>query len=149
MYSILAAQRTGALFGEAVVINHEQIKKEFRYNIKQRGGMLAKGFLLGLQFKTLFENDLFYSLAKQANECAQRMVKVIKDAGFEFYADSPTNQLFPILPNSLADKISEKYAFQVQEKINDETTALRFVTSWACPNHVIDEFINDFKSYTK
>ena len=77
------------------------------------------------------------------------MVKVIKDAGFEFYADSPTNQLFPILPNSLADKISEKYAFQVQEKINDETTALRFVTSWACPNHVIDEFINDFKSYTK
>lgn len=145
----IGGTKNGALFGEAVVINHEQIKKEFRYNIKQRGGMLAKGFLLGLQFKTLFENDLFYSLAKQANECAQRMVKVIKDAGFEFYADSPTNQLFPILPNSLADKISEKYAFQVQEKINDETTALRFVTSWACPNHVIDEFINDFKSYTK
>ena len=142
----IGGTKNGALFGEAVVINHEQIKKEFRYNIKQRGGMLAKGFLLGLQFKTLFENDLFYSLAKQANECAQRMVK---DAGFEFYADSPTNQLFPILPNSLADKISEKYAFQVQEKINDETTALRFVTSWACPNHVIDEFINDFKSYTK
>ena len=59
--------------------------------------MLAKGFLLGLQFKTLFENDLFYSLAKQANECAQRMVKVIKDAGFEFYADSPTNQLLSLI----------------------------------------------------
>ncbi len=145
----IGGTKNGALFGEAVVINHEQIKKEFRYNIKQRGGMLAKGFLLGLQFKSLFENDLFYSLAKHANECAQRMVTVIKDTGFEFYADSPTNQLFPILPNSLADKISEKYAFQVHEKINDETSALRFVTSWACPDHIIDEFINDFKSYTE
>lgn len=109
--------------------------------------MLAKGFLLGIQFKTLFENDLFFDLAKQANKCAQRMVQVIKEAGFSFYADSPTNQLFPILPNSLADRISEKYAFQVQEKIDDNHTAVRFVTSWACSDEIIDQFIEDFKKY--
>lgn len=142
----IGGTKNGALFGEAVVICNDELKKEFRYNIKQRGGMLAKGFLLGIQFKTLFETDLFFTLAKQANQCAQRMVQVIKEAGFAFYADSPTNQLFPILPNTLADKISEKYAFQVQEKIDEDHTAVRFVTSWACPDEIIDEFIEDFKA---
>lgn len=143
----IGGTKNGALFGEAVVICNDELKKEFRYNIKQRGGMLAKGFLLGIQFKTLFENDLFFDLAKQANKCAQRMVHVMKDAGIPFYADSPTNQLFPILPNTLADRISDKYAFQIQEKIDDDHTAVRFVTSWACTDEIIDEFIKDFKAY--
>ena len=142
----IGGTKNGALFGEAVVIVNEALKKEFRYNIKQRGGMLAKGFLLGLQFKTLFENDLFFSLAKHANHCAQRMAQAFKDEGIEFYTNSSTNQLFPILPHQVANQLSEKYAFQVQEKIDEEHTAYRFVTSWACPPHIIDEFIEDLKT---
>ena len=109
----IGGTKNGALFGEAVVIVNEQLKKDFRYMIKQRGGMLAKGWLLGLQFLSLFEDDQYRKIAAHANAMAQ--------------------------------KLEKEYAFQFWEKVDATHTAMRFVTSWATPEAVIDEFITYLK----
>ena len=145
----IGGTKNGALFGEALVIINKEMKKDFRYSMKQKGGMLAKGFLLGVQFQELLKDDLFFALARHANECAQRMADVMKEANIPFYCESSTNQIFPIFNDELLDKVASKYAYQVQEKITENQTCVRFVTSWATPPHVIDEFIKDFIEWTK
>ena len=88
----IGGTKCGALFGEAVVIANPQLKPDFRYSIKQNGGMLAKGRLLGIQFLTLFEDDLYYDICRSANEQAYRIAEACREAGFPFFAESPTNQ---------------------------------------------------------
>lgn len=142
----LGGTKCGALFGEAVVIVNEQLKKDFRYMIKQRGGMLAKGRLLGIQFKELFKQDLYFDLAKHAVAQAQKIQAAMKAAGIPFVVETKTNQIFPILENSLIAQLQENYQFQVWEKLDDEHTAMRFVTSWATDEKAVDTFIEDFKN---
>lgn len=141
----IGGTKNGALFGEAVIISNEHLKTCFRYSMKQKGGLLAKGFLLGLQFEELFKDDLFFELARHANECAQRLHEAFEKHGFAFYGTSSTNQVFPILPNSMLSKIANKYAYQIQEVIDQEQTCVRFVTSWNTPNLIIDEFSEDLE----
>lgn len=136
--------KNGALFGEAVVIVHEDLKKDFRYMIKQRGGMLAKGRLLGLQFATLFSRNLYVPLASHANAMAMKMQTAIEECGYPFFIKTTTNQIFPILPNTLIEELQKQYAFQVWGAMDEEHTAMRFVTSWATPEEVVDTFIEDF-----
>lgn len=145
----IGGTKNGALFGEAVVITNEKLKTCFRYSMKQKGGLLAKGFLLGVQFEQLLKDDLFFELAAHANECAQRLRIAFVECGYELYGTSPTNQLFPILPNTLLDKIATKYAYQIQEIIDKEKTCVRFVTSWNTPVSIINEFIDDLMYWTK
>ena len=95
----IGGTKCGALFGEAVVLVNPELQRDFRYSIKQNGGMLAKGRLLGLQFLTLFEDDLYYDICRAANEQAYRIAAACREAGFSFFAESPTNQQFPIFPN--------------------------------------------------
>lgn len=127
----IGATKVGALFGECVVITNNDLKKDFRYFIKQRGGMLAKGRLLGLQFVTLFSDGLYFEIARHA----VRMAMLIRDAfranGFRFLCESPTNQQFPILSDIQIQTLSEKYAFEAWTKIDEHQTAVRFCTSWA------------------
>ena len=124
----IGGTKVGALFGEAVVICNDNLKKDFRYHIKQHGGMLAKGRLLGLQFETLFKDGLYFEMG----EHAIRLAMLIRDAftrkGFNFLYDSPTNQQFPILPRSALEKLSAKYSFSTWARIDDEHTAVRFCT---------------------
>jgi len=89
------------LFGEALVVCHQDVKPDFRFMVKQRGAMLAKGWLLGIQFEELFSNNLFYDLASHANEMAAILRRGIEKCGYSFLSDSMTNQLFPILPGSM------------------------------------------------
>ncbi|MEG0506486.1 MAG: low specificity L-threonine aldolase [Longicatena sp.] len=141
----IGGTKNGALFGECVVIVNEKLKKDFRYMIKQRGGMLAKGRLLGIQFLTLFEKNLYLSIASHANKMAQEMQSAMISEGTKFFVETTTNQIFPILPNTIIKKLEEKYAFQVWEKIDDTHTAMRFVTSWATREEDVHNFISDFK----
>lgn len=141
----IGGTKNGALFGEAVVIVNDALKKDFRYMIKQRGGMLAKGRLLGIQFLTLFEKDLYLPLASHANTLAMKMQDAIEACGYSFFIKTTTNQIFPILPNKLIKELQKDYAFQVWQKMDDEYTAMRFVTSWATPIDEVMKFINDFK----
>lgn len=133
----IGATKVGALFGEAVVIINDDLKKDFRYLIKQHGGMLAKGRLLGIQFETLFEDNLYFDIAQNAIDKAMKLKAVFADAGYEFYADSPTNQQFPILPNNVYEALKDRC--ELKEKIDDKHTAARFCTSWATEDEAIEE----------
>jgi len=127
----IGGTKIGALFGEALVIVNDNFKKNFRYHIKQRGALLAKGRLLGIQFEALLEKGLYMEIAKNAIDCAMIIKKACENTGFNFLYDSPTNQQFPILPNKYVEVLAKKYAFHEWQKIDDEHTAVRFCTSWA------------------
>ena len=137
----LGGTKQGALFGEAVVIVNDNLKKDFRYFIKQNGGMLAKGRLLGIQFLTLFEDGLYFELSRHAISQAMRIRDAFKAAGYAFLVDSPSNQQFPILDNQTLEKLSENFRFSIWKKIDDTHTAVRFCTSWATRPEAVDALI--------
>ncbi len=141
----IGGTKVGALFGEAVVITNEKLQKDFRYYMKQRGGMLAKGRLLGIQFDVLFENNLYFNISKHAVNMAMKIKKAFIDNGYKFLYDSNTNQQFPIIPNEKLAKLSKKYTYSIWEKIDDNNTAVRFCTSWATREEYVDELVNDIK----
>lgn len=136
----IGGTKNGALIGEALVIINDDLKEDFRYLIKNRGAMLAKGFVLGIQFEALFEDNLYFDLAARANKMAERLANIIKDNGYEFYVEHQSNQLFPIFPNSLLEKMSTEFKFSVQTKLDDEQTAIRLVTSWATTEESVEAF---------
>jgi threonine aldolase len=127
----IGGTKNGALLGEALVICRDDLKTDFRFLIKQRGALMAKGFVTGIQFEALFQDNLFFELAEHANHMAKRIAEAIKECCFPFYAPYYTNQLFPILPNALLEKLAEQFAFSVQAEIDEQHSAIRLVTSWA------------------
>ena len=135
----------GALFGEAVVISNPVIKKDFRYLIKQHGGMLAKGRLLGIQFDTLFADGLYFEISKHADRLAMRLREAFVKKGYGLRFDSYTNQQFPILPNSHIERLKKKYSFAFWEAVDDTRSAVRFCTSWATREESVDELIRDIE----
>lgn len=137
----IGATKNGGLLGEALIINKENLKIEFRYLMKQRGALLAKGRLLGLQFETLFENQLFFNLAKHANEQAERLREGLKSKGYDFISESPTNQVFPVLPNDIIEKLSQAFGFYVWSKESETHSSIRLVTSWATKEDAVTKFI--------
>lgn len=145
----IGGTKNGALLGEAIIIVNNDLKAEFRRNLKQRGALLAKGRVLGLQFLELFKNDLYFDLARHANQMAEKLSQGISDLGYIFLTDSPTNQIFPILPNVVIEKLSKVYGFYVWGKVDDKNSSIRLVTSWATNEIVVDEFLGDLKSLSK
>ena len=137
----IGGTKQGALFGEAVVIVNESLKKDFRYFIKQNGGMLAKGRFLGIQFMTLFEDGLYFELSEHAVAQAMRIRDAFASKGYRFLVDSPTNQQFPILPDSEMERLSADFKFSVWQKIDESHTAVRFCTSWATKAEAVDALI--------
>ena len=133
------------MMGEAVVIVNPALKKDFRYLIKQRGGMLAKGRLLGIQFETLFEDGLYFEVAKHAVDLAMKIRRAFEAKGIEMLFDSKTNQQFPILPNEVMDKLAEKYAFSFWCKVGETHSAVRFCTSWATQEENVMELLADIE----
>lgn len=140
----IGGTKHGALFGEAVVILNDALKKDFRYIIKQHGGMLAKGRLLGLQFDELFSDGSYYEIGRNEVRLAQKIADAFKKKGIELYYDSPTNQIFPVLSDEQIMKLSETYSFSVQGKTPGGTVT-RFCTSWATTDAVADKLIKDIK----
>lgn len=138
----IGGTKNGALFGEALVINHPDLKPDFRFMVKQRGALLAKGWLLGIQFEELFQNNLFYDLASHANEMASILRKGIEKCGYSFHSDSRTNQLFPILPEVVIEKLSKDFLFSAEERIDNSHLVIRLVTSWATSEEKCRRFLN-------
>ena len=134
----IGGTKQGALFGEAVVITNEALKKDFRYCMKQGGGMLAKGRLLGLQFETLFTDGLYWKLARHADEQAARIKAAFAAKGYDFLIDSPTNQQFPILTEEQQKAFGEKFLFEVWQPLEGGRAGVRFCTSWATKPENID-----------
>jgi len=144
----MGGTKNGALLGEAIVINNPKLQDDFGFYLKQKGAMMSKSRVLGIQFMGLFQDDLYFQLAQHANQLAQRLKVVFEDKGFEFLVQTKTNQLFPILPNNLINRLKEQYEFHVWKKIDDNYSAIRLVTSWATEELVVDEFIARLKKYT-
>lgn len=137
----LGGTKQGALFGEAVVIVNDSLKKDFRYFIKQNGGMLAKGRLLGIQFLALFEDGLYFQLSEHAVSQAMRIRDAFESKGFGFLVQSPSNQQFPILDNATLARLSADFLFSFWQKVDDNHTAVRFCTSWATRPEAVDALI--------
>lgn len=144
----IGGTKNGALFGEALVICNEALKKDIRYLIKQRGAMLAKGFVVGIQFEALFQDNLYFELGAHANNMAQQIAEVIKECGYQFYATPCTNQVFAIFPKELLEILSREFSYEVQEKVNKDSSAIRFVTSWATTQESVDALCNFLRSAT-
>ena len=137
----IGGTKVGALFGEAVVIMNEALKRDFRYSIKQHGGMLAKGRLLGLQFATLFTGNLYFDIAQHAINEAMRIKAALQAKGIGFLIDSSTNQQFPIFTDTQIATLSEHFMLSLWQRIDESHTAMRICTSWATKTESTDALI--------
>lgn len=141
----IGGTKQGALFGEAVVILDKILKQEFSYHVKQRGGLLAKGWLLGVQFETLFTDGLYIKLAKHAADLAVTLHQGFASSGFSFYVDHLTNQQLPILTREQAEKLGKNYSFDYFASLDDGRLACRFCTSWATREENVEALLADIK----
>lgn len=137
----LGGTKNGALIGEAIVISNKELQQDFAFNIKQKGALLAKGRLLGIQFLELMKDDLYFELAKHANQQAMKIKNALKERGVSFLSETFTNQIFPILSNHLIEKLSEKFEFYVWKKIDNDFSAIRLITSWNTADEPVEELI--------
>ena len=137
----IGGTKVGLLFGEALVIMNPALQVNFRYNIKQNGGMLAKGRLLGVQFAAAFTDGLYYEMGRHAMRLALKLKQAFVDHGYELYADSPTNQQFVIMPDSKLSELKKDFIFEYQTRIDETRSAVRFCTSWATKEEGIDQLI--------
>lgn len=142
----IGGTKNGGLLGEAIVILNKNLQEHFRYHMKQRGALLAKGSVLGIQFQELFKDNLYFQLARHANEMASKLATGIKEAGYSFLTDSTTNQIFPIFPNIIIDKLKVNYGFYVWSKIDDTHSSIRLVTSWATKEQAVEDFLTNLKT---
>lgn len=139
----IGGTKVGFLFGEAVVIVKEELKRDFRYMMKRSGAMLAKGRLLGVQFETMFEDGLYEETAAWAVRYARRIREALGEKGVPVIMESPTNQLFPIFSKAQYEKLAEKYAFCYWEKVDEDHDAWRICTSWASTQSNVEALIAD------
>ena len=127
----IGGTKVGALCGEAVVFTNHHAPKYFVTQIKQHGALLAKGRLLGIQFDTLFTDDLYFKISEHAIRMAAKLKQLFAEKGYRFYLDSPTNQQFIILENEKLQELSAKVDFSIWEKQDEKHTVVRFATSWS------------------
>lgn len=142
----IGGTKCGALFGEAVVIVNDALKGHFRSFIKQNGGMLAKGWLLGLQFATLFEGGLYFDAARKADEYAMLIKAALNSKRLPCYIESNTNQQFYVLSDEQMKKLGQKHIFEYESKVDETHHCVRFCTSWATEKRDVDELIRDIES---
>jgi len=137
----IGATKNGALFGEAIVFSNPQLAVDFDYNLKQKGALFAKGRVLGIQFLALFQEDLYFKLAKDANDMAMKLAQAFQAQGHAFLVEPTSNQIFPILPVTLIERLQEKFDFYVWKPINADYAAVRLITSWTTDELMLEVFI--------
>jgi len=138
----IGGTKNGGLYGEAVVICNEELQKDFRFYLKQRGAMLAKGAGMGIQFEVLFKDGLYDELAAHADRLAYKLATGITELGYRLLSPIQSNQVFPVFPVDVIQQLRTLYGFQNWEDFGD-TQAIRLVTSWATPEEMVDMFIED------
>lgn len=139
----IGGTKQGALFGEAVIFKNKSLSRDFRYMIKQKGGLLAKGRLLGLQFAALLEDNLYFDLASHANRLALKIKDALVAKGVELTCPCSTNQQFALLSNEVVEKLSKDYSFSVSPSDKEGYSNVRICTSWATTEENVDKLISD------
>ena len=141
----IGGTKNGALFGEALVF--AKPRPDFRWHMKRRGAMLAKGRLLGVQFQALLEDDTYLEAARHANALALRLRDGVAALGYPLPVESPSNQQFPVLPNEVVTKLQNMgYEFEVDHAVDAGHTMIRLVASWATPEQAVEDFLRDLAS---
>lgn len=140
----LGGTKNGGMFGEAIVIINDALKSNFRNHMKQRGALLSKGRFMGLQFMRFFDTDnLYEKLGAEADNKAQLLYDGLKGLGVQFKATPATNQIFPILSNTLIKKLEQDYGFYFWEKHDEGSSVIRLVCSWTASEDAINTFVTD------
>lgn len=139
----IGGTKVGLLFGEAVVITNSALGRDFRYMMKQRGAMLAKGRLLGVQFEEVFTGGLYYEMSQHAVTQAMRIKSALVKHGIPLFCNSPTNQQFAIFTHEQLKMLKEKYVFCHWQRVDERRDVVRICTSWATRSEVVDELIED------
>lgn len=134
----IGGTKAGTMFGEAVVIRNSILAEDFRYMIKQRGGMLAKGWLLGLQFEALFENGLYFDIGRTANQFADQIRETLVQLKYPLTVDCGTNQVFAVMPDSVLDILAEEFVFTEMGRADKMHRTVRFCTSWSTTQEQVD-----------
>ena len=142
----IGGTKVGTMFGEAVVISNQNIAEDFRYIMKQRGGMLSKGWLLGLQFAAMFENGLYYRISRHADAMADRLRNAFRELGYPLYLPNDTNQVFVTLPKTLLNELGKEFTYANWEEVDDDHLIVRFCTSWATTECHVDALCERLKA---
>ena len=137
----IGGNKVGALFGEALVFTKNNMPKHFVTHVKRHGALMAKGRVLGLQFDTLFTDGLYFEIGRHAMAQADKLRAAFEEKGYEFYAKSPTNQIFIVLSDEKKAELEKNVAFSFWEKLDDKRTVVRFVTDWATTDEDVEELI--------
>ncbi|MGN1181020.1 MAG: threonine aldolase family protein [Suilimivivens sp.] len=137
----IGGTKVGALCGEAVVFTKKNTPRHFLTMVKQHGAMLAKGRLLGIQFDTLFTDDLYFKISAHAIEMAEKLKMGLREKGYPFYLDSPTNQQFVILSMKQIEELQKKVSFDLWDKLDEDHQVVRFATSWATKEQDVEELL--------
>lgn len=145
----IGGTKVGALFGEAVVISNPILARDFRYIMKQRGGMLAKGRLLGVQFDALFTDNLYFEISGHADRMAEQLRAKFEELNYDFFMPAQSNQLFPILPGKVRTYLGQKYTFIEMDQLDEDRTVCRFCTSWATKQENVDALCLDLEKISE
>ena len=143
----IGGTKVGALFGEAVVISNPALKEDFRYIIKQRGGMLAKGRLLGVQFDALMTDNLYFEISAHAIRLADKIRATLAELGVSHLVPGITNQIFPILSDKCLEQLAKEFCFTEMERVSDTHRAIRFCTSWATTEENVDKLCQALRDF--
>ena len=143
----IGGTKNGLLFGEALVITDYALTHGFRHCMKQQGAILAKGRLLGVQFDAILKDNLYLDLAAHANRLAERLTQGLTEMNIPLLAHSPSNQIFPIFPNSIVEKLQKNFTFEIQEKTDADHTCIRFVTAWCSTDEDVTALLDAIREY--
>ena len=138
----IGGTKNGLLFGEALVITNLALMPHFRRCMKQQGAMLAKGRLLGVQFCAALEDGLYMELANASIRAAQMLSAGLIAMGIPTLIPSPSNQIFPILPHRVVEKLREQVSFEFWSKVDDDHDCIRFVTAWHTTQEQVNALLN-------
>nr|WP_106780076.1 aminotransferase class I/II-fold pyridoxal phosphate-dependent enzyme [Lysinibacillus timonensis] len=142
----IGGTKIGMLSGEGIVLFNDHLKPYFRYHIKNKGAMLAKCYVVGIQFERAFQDDLYIEMGQHENALARYLSSELKNLGVSLLSESTTNQIFPIFHKSTVEVLKELYDFEVWEEVGNDSLAIRFVTSWFTSKEVCIELVDDIKS---
>ena len=145
----IGGTKNGLLFGEALVITDMSMNTGFRHCMKQQGAILAKGRLLGVQFETILKDGLYLELAAHANRLAERITDGLTAMGIPLLAQSPSNQVFPILPDHVVEELKKEFTFEIQEKTDADHTCIRFVTAWCSEDNDVTALLGAIEKLIK
>ena len=142
----IGGTKVGALFGEAVVILNDALKTDFRYIMRQEGGLVAKGRLLGIQFSELLRDGFYVETGRRADRLADEIRKACEDRGYPFLVPNNTNQIFPVTADAVLERWKDKYAFAYQCRVDESHSAVRFCTSWATRPEDVKALADDIRN---